>query len=200
MNFLIYGAQDRSVPSRKGAMPEAPGGGHSTQLLEPDETAPAEVPVEVPPRPLAPDRPEDPPPKPDERPLTPAEPPVEFAAEFDEFAPFVVPAAGVAPLFVTLDVVATPVGVALADGAAPELVVGSTTALPRAGTPPGWEALPAGDCAVCAAAGSTPANAKSPIRARAYAGSHTDRFDFTSVPALLGWRTGSVRNAARCPL
>jgi hypothetical protein len=116
-------------------MPLAPGGGHSTQLLEPEETAPAEVPVDVPPRLPPEDRPEDPPPEPDEPP-PPADPPVELVVEFDEFALFAVPTAD-GLVLVALDAVAAPVAVVPVDGLVPELRVGSTTALPRASEPPG---------------------------------------------------------------
>jgi hypothetical protein len=98
-------------------------------LFEPDETAPADAPVEVPPRLALEDRPEDPPPA--------ADPPVEFVAEFDEFTLFAVPATDVGLVLVTLDVVAAPIGVVLVDGLAPELMVGSTTALPRVSEPLG---------------------------------------------------------------
>src|SRR5438874_7074678 len=60
-----YGAQDSPVPSRNGAMPLAPGGGHKTQLFEPDETAPVAEPVELLPRPPPGPLPEEPPPDPD---------------------------------------------------------------------------------------------------------------------------------------
>src|SRR5437763_14215063 len=57
-----YGAQKRSVPSRNGAIPLAPGGGHSTQLCEPDEPAVPDEPVEVPLRLPPPERADAPPP------------------------------------------------------------------------------------------------------------------------------------------
>ena len=121
-------------------MPEAPGGGHRTQLVEPNETAPPDDAVGLPTLAL------------DER---PEEPPDVGAA----------PPLVVAPVLVPVELVVVPV-VPVVDVAVPVLVVvvagveglepdraGSTTAF-RLGEEL-LAGLPAVDCAVCAPAGGT---------------------------------------------
>lgn len=154
------------MPSSNGARPEAPGGGHSTQLVEPNDTPPAELPPEfreeAPPRPPEPDRPEPPPPP---EPETAPPVPEPAAVELDEFAVFPLPPADAALLLAPFEVVAGAVGVVLIDWVALVPVAGSTTALPLAGNPPRSEALPtspAVERAVCAEAGNAAASTKKP--------------------------------------
>ena len=133
-----WGAQDRSVPSRNGAIPDAPGGGHRTQLFAPDETAPVVDPVELAPRLPVADRPDAP--DPDPAPPPTAEPAV-VVVEFAELVPVAVdvvlePVPPDVVLFVLPLVVAGVVLVVFAgvvELAAP--MAGSTTALPFAGDP-----------------------------------------------------------------
>src|SRR5437763_9730477 len=116
-------------------MPEAPGGGHSTQLVVPDDTAPADEPVELPPRPVPEDRPEPPPPRdtappPDPDAALPRVAP-EPVAVVTELAPVAVPAEEFELLLAPLaDAVAAPVGETVFAAVPPEPGDGSTTALP----------------------------------------------------------------------
>src|SRR5436190_318977 len=134
-------------------MPLAPGGGHKTQLFEPDETAPVAEPVEPLPRPPPDPRPEEPPP-PDPDAAAAGPPPVPVALVAVEFAPPAGwPADGAPPLALVEPLVV--VGLAGVDEPALP-IAGSTTALPLR-----WELLPPPpeiDGAVCAAAGAVAAS------------------------------------------
>ena len=131
-------------------MPEAPGGGHRTQLVEPDETAPPDDEVGLP-APVLDDRPEEPPDGDLAAPLVVA--PVLVPIAF-----VVVPAALVVDVVVPVLVVVAEVVllavvvVAGVAGLEPDRA-GSTTAL-RLGEEV-LAGLPAVDWAVCAVAGRT---------------------------------------------
>jgi hypothetical protein len=146
-------------------MPEAPGGGHKTQLCEPDETAPLVEPVELLRRPPPDPRPEEPPPDPNAavaRPLPVAPVPVALVAA--EFAPPAGWPAVATPLALVERLVVEPLAVVgLAGVDEPALpIAGSTTALPLRG-----ELLlpPEIDGAVCAAAEAIAASDARSMRA-----------------------------------
>lgn len=135
-------------------MPVAPAGGQSTQLAEPDDTAPTDEPVELRPpvpRPVADDRPEATPPAPEPAAepvpaLLPVPVPV-VVLPVELVVVALVPLAGVAFEVVVAVLVVGPVLVAAPDPTRD----GRTTALPLR------EALPTLlPVAVCAAAGTMP--------------------------------------------
>jgi len=141
-------------------MPVAPGGGHSTQLAAPDDTAPADEPVELPPvpRPVADDRPEavPPPPEPTAAPVPAVVPVPVVVLPVGLVVVALVPLVGVAFEVVVAVVPVLVVGPVLVVTADPP-VDGRTTALPLAGNPLRCDVLPTLlPVAVCAAAGMVP--------------------------------------------